>query len=1318
MRLSPCPEEEPEMRIGDYLRTKGKLLNGNAGPENIEVSLDTCAEVDVIDIEFAKQRGLKPYFKKYPQLLQMAGAMKQKARGAFWATWEMTDHRGVVRSHKRPFLAIQQGPEDASLLLGERTLKEIGMMISLKTDEKGGNQWCYDLDTDDKPLVKAESARKFLKRLKNNPRVYALVARHIPEGESGKNGQDHLPAQLLGYKDVFSAKNSATLAPNREGIDLAIDIQEGKEPPYGPLYPLSQAELEVLRKYLQENLEKGFIRLSKSPAGSPILFVPKKDGTLRLCVDYRGLNSITVKNRYPLPLIGEILDRVNGATVFSKIDLKDAYYRIRIKPGDEWKTAFRTRYGHFEYLVMPFGLTNAPAAFQAYINHALRGLVDDFCIVYLDDILIFSRSQEEHTEHLRQVCDRLRESELYANPSKCQFYQEEMGFLGFVINPEGVRMDWNRVKTITEWKDNAPKSFRDVQVLLGFCNFYRRFIQGYSRLAQPLTSLMKGSKNGKKTGDFKKEWGKAQQESFIDLLSAFEKAPLLRHFDPDKPIRVETDASKWAAGGILSQRFEGRWHPIAFYSRQFKGPELNYGTPDQEMLAIVEAFKHWRHYLEGSRYPVEVLTDHQNLQGFMKQPRLNGRQARWCYYLTPYDFVIKWRSGSTNPADAPSRRPDYMVPAGDEVFEDPSSGLLATLGAKVARVQQMTVPRRQKVLQYQDEGRKLPWRPDEGTGSPLDVGQTWQQKEAPQRTGQDLSLNGVERIPHRSRVLRTQDGNQKSPQRTCLNGSLNGAPQEEGVEADHLLRLVKVQYLTRERARAAVQSETPMQEPSTGLRELVAAAQKEDTFCRRLVEDLKRDPSTRQSYRCTSDGLLLYKGKRLVVPNQRSLVHELLRLHHDAETAGHWGVQKTLELLQRKFKWEGMRQDVEEYVLTCPVCQRNAAPRHKPYGKLQPLPQPSRPWKEISMDLITQLPISLRRTEEYDAILTIVDRYTKMAVFLPVTNDIGAADLAEVLHTEVELRFGAPSGIVSDRDSRITSKFWAEICYHSLIKRRLSTAFHPQTDGQTEILNRIVETYLRAFTNLEQMNWAKLLPTAAFAYNNSLNHTLRMSPFRAMYGYDPEFHVDVADDVPKGEIPAAKDRIKKLHELRATLRDQVLRAQERQIRYYNERHTPAEFKRGSLVKLSTRNLKMKDKKLQPRFIGPFRVTEVIGTQAYRLALPEQYSRLHDVFPVQVLEKYHPRDGDDELPLPDLEDEPDEYEVEEIRDKRMIKGKVHYLVKWTGWPSEYNQWVPDEHMNAQGMINSFEKSRRGKRRRKEQDRQESKAPEGSSKRTRR
>src|SRR6266536_1034367 len=310
-------------------------------------------------------------------------------------------------------------------------------------------QWQYKLDKTD---IRIDSYKRFQKWTRN-ANVYALIeVNHLicklsplkPNGSIYATKAipllDKLPACLQPYPDVFSPDNAKKLAPYRN-IDLAIDLQPGKEPPYGPIYPLSQTELAALRDFLEENLAKGFIRESKSPAGAPILFVPKKDGSLRLCVDYRGLNAITVKNRYPLPLITEIIDRVARAQYFSKIDLKDAYYRLRIKAGDEWKTAFRTRYGHYEFMVVPMGLTNSPATFQAYINQALRGLVADFCIVYLDDILVFSRTKEEHNTHLQQVCKRLREAELYAKPSKCQFYKQEIEFLGFIISTYGIRID-------------------------------------------------------------------------------------------------------------------------------------------------------------------------------------------------------------------------------------------------------------------------------------------------------------------------------------------------------------------------------------------------------------------------------------------------------------------------------------------------------------------------------------------------------------------------------------------------------------------------------------------------------------------------------------------------------------------------------------------------------------------------------------------------------------------------------------------------------------------------------------------------------------
>jgi hypothetical protein len=1263
-----------------HLQVKGQALRyGKAVPVNID--FDTCSQVDIVSYAWAKKMDLKPYIKKCPQLLATAGRSELSVRGAFWVRYILQDDNGVRREFYKPFLAIDryQESEDAPLLVSNHTLEEMGINLELRPQR---TTWRFALDRH-KPFVKVDSAKRFRRRLQKNPKIYALVAcNHLIASASQTKENAELPDRLKDFTDVFSPVNAATLAPNREDVDLAIDVQPGSQPPYGPLYPLSPAELEVLRQYLQENLEKGFIRYSKSPAGSPILFVPKKDGTLRLCVDYRGLNAVTIKNRYPLPLISEIMDRVSGATCFSKIDLKDAYYRIRIKPGDEWKTAFRTRYGHFEYLVVPFGLTNAPAAFQSYINQALRGLVDDFCIVYLDDILVFSRTEQEHTDHLRQICGRLREAELYAKPSKCQFYKKRMEFLGFVITVDGVEMDPQRVQTIKEWKAYPPKTYRDIQVLLGFCNFYRRFIRDYARLARPLTMLLKGSKNGRKMGDFDKEWGDKQRQAFLRLLGAFEQAPLLRHYDPNAPCRVETDASKYALGAIFSQKKEnGLWHPVAFFSKQFKGAELRYGTPDQEMMAIVEAFKHWRHYLEGSRYPIEVLSDHQNLQRFMTQKRLNGRQARWCYYLTPYDFHIVYRTGRTNPADAPSRRPDYMSQAPEQQEGQEDLTLLSTLKAKERNYAQDQCPPRKvssALLSTQE----------------IKMARVMKIRDPQLRQVIAQGVDVLGQWPTKSPVK-----NPGYPVR-CLIIEDAGRLQECSKEADPLLGIVEAQKVTRRRAKEATQEELPLQdEPSSGLRQLLAAAQGDDPYSRRVLKELATPEGTaRAHYSKAADGLLLYK-ERLYVPQQRSLICELMQLYHDDPLAGHWGVTKTFELLQRKFKWQNMRQDVELYVKTCPTCQGLSAPRHKPYGELSPLPQPAKPWKEISLDWITQLPPSRYKGREYNSILTIVDRYTKMAIFLLAEETMDAVDFAEMFYNEIECRFGPPTGIVSDRDSRITSQFWSDVCYHSIVKRKLSTAFHPQTNGQSEALNRIVEGYLRAFTSLEQMNWAGLLPTATFAYNNSFNHTTKMSPFKAMYGYDPDFHVDVEDNVPGGRTaPAAKDRVRKLHELREALQRQSAQAHAAQARYYDQRHTPVEFSRGSLIKLSTKNLKLADKKLQPRFIGPFRVLEKIGSQAYRIALPEKYSRLHDVFPVQLLERYHPREeAVSKMPLPDLEQDEDEYEVEEVKDRQMIKKSVHYLVKWAGWPSEYNQWIPEGDMlNAQKAITAYERKEKARR----------------------
>ena len=458
-----------------------------------------------------------------------------------------------------------------------------------------------------------------------------------------------VPDQYHETLTAFSKRKADSLPPHRP-YDLSIDLEPGKTPPFGPIYSLSEVELKALSEWLEDNLSNGFIRASASPAGAPILFVKKKTGELRLCVDYRAINNITIKNRYPLPLIPEALDRLRKARIFTKLDLRGAYNLVRIKQGDEWKTAFRTRYGHFECLVMPFGLTNAPAAFQHFMNDVFRDMLDITVLIYLDDILIFSQDPAQHPSHVRAVLRRLMDNQLYAKAEKCEFSVTRTEFLGFDISADGVAMSSSKVDAVLSWPE--PAKVKDIQQFLGFANFYRRFIQGYSRIIAPLTRLLK------KDADF--AFDDSARGAFKQIKSAFQSAQILKHFEIDLPTVIETDASDYAISAILSQYHDKILFPVAFMSRKMIPAERNYEIHDKELLAIVAAIKIWRHYLEGLQEPFIILSDHQALQYFQTSKTLTRRQARWSETINHHRYVLRYRPGDkSGKPDALSRRPDY-----------------------------------------------------------------------------------------------------------------------------------------------------------------------------------------------------------------------------------------------------------------------------------------------------------------------------------------------------------------------------------------------------------------------------------------------------------------------------------------------------------------------------------------------------------------------------------------------------------------------------------------------------------------------------------
>jgi len=390
-----------------------------------------------------------------------------------------------------------------------------------------------------------------------------------------------------------------------------------------------------------------------------VFFIKKKDSSLRLVQDYQALNSMTVKNKYPLPLISKLISQLRGARYFTKLDVHWGFNNIYIKPGDEWKVAFQTNRGLFEPLVMFFGMTNSLATFQTMMNDIFQDLIaEGIMVVYLDDILIFTRTEEEHAKAIRRVLQVLQEHKLFLCPEKCEFCKKRIEYLGLVISENEVSMDLVKVAGVQEWP--TPENKMDVQAFLGFINFYCRFIQDFSAKARPLFDLTRSEQVW--------TWSGREQMAFEDLKMAVTTAPVLMSPQDSEPFRVEADSSDFATGAVLSQQLtvDGKWHSVAFYSKSLSSMERNYEIHDKEMLAIIHVLEEWRYFLEGVTHPVEIWTDHKNLEYFMTAKKLNRRQARWSLHLARFDFLLHYCPGRTmGKPDALSRRADHGNGASD-----------------------------------------------------------------------------------------------------------------------------------------------------------------------------------------------------------------------------------------------------------------------------------------------------------------------------------------------------------------------------------------------------------------------------------------------------------------------------------------------------------------------------------------------------------------------------------------------------------------------------------------------------------------------------
>ena len=948
------------------------------------------------------------------------------------------------------------------------------------------------------------------------------------------------------FADVFPEELPG-LPPHRV-LEFEVTLTPGTGPISKAPYRMAEKELVELKTQLEDLLDRGYIRPSVSPWGAPVLFVKKKDGSLRLCIDYRELNKVTVKNKYPLPRIDDLFDQLRGAVVFSKIDLRSGYHQLRIAEGDVPKTAFRTRYGHYEFVVMPFGLTNAPAVFMALMNRVFHPYLDRFVVVFIDDILIYSKTKEDHAEHLRIVLETLRKEKLYGKLIKCDFWLEKVAFLGHVISKEGIAVDPSKVEAVMNWK--APKNVTEIRSFLGLAGYYRRFVKDFSRIARPMTALMR------KENRFK--WDEKCELAFQTLKERLTTAPVLALPEGSEDLEVYTDASKFGMGCVLMQRRR----VIAYASRQLKKHEENYPTHDLELGAVVFALKIWRHYLYGTTF--KVFSDHKSLKYIFTQKELNMRQRRWLELIKDYDMEILYHEGKANVvADALSRKSVYSL-----------STALSMM-----------------------------------------------------RLHEEVKSMGINVI------------------------------QKGGTMSDLTLQL--------------------------DLYEEIARKQLADDY---LEAKKAKCGEAGCEFEIKGDGGLRYKG-RWCVPKDDELKKRILEEAHNSPYSVHPGGDKLYKDLKKTFWWPNMKKDVAEFVARCLTCQKVKFEHRRPQGKIQSLEVPEWKWDSISMDFVVGLP---RSRKGNNMIWVIVDRLTKSAHFIPMKDTWNKKELANAYVKNVLTLHGVPKDIVSDRDSRFISRFWQELQLALGTKLKMSTAFHPATDGQTERTIQTLEDMLRACVMTFGGSWEDRLGLIEFSYNNSYHTSIQMAPFEALYGR--KCRSPVCWDDSMETLILGPEMVQEMVEQVKVIRERMKAAQDRQKSYADLKRRSIEFEVGDKVLLRVSPMRGvmrfgKKGKLSPKFIGPYEILARVGEVAYRLALPQALERVHNVFHVSQLRKYVSDPTHIIVPETVELDETLTYEEDpiEILDRKVRKTRrgqtVIVKVLWNNHNVEEATWEAEEAMKA-------------------------------------
>ena len=1059
---------------------------------------------------------------------------------------------------------------------------------------------------------------------------------------------------LIKYQDTFSSSSHdlgrTTL------VEHHINLMPGTKPIKQPPYRLPLAKRKEAEREIQMMADKDLIEPSTSPFSSPAIIVPKKDGGIRFCIDYRRLNKVTIPDSQPLPHIGDCLDALGGSKWFSTLDLKAGFHQVGVAEEDRPKTAFCIPgSGLWQFKVMPFGAINSPAVFERLMEKIFAGMTYSSLLIYLDDIIVYGKTFEVHLKHLEEVLQRLKDANLKLNSKKCVFFQKEVSFLGHLISEDGVKTSPEKVKSIQEWP--TPTNISELRSFIGLCSYLRRFIPEFSKICKPLHTL---TEKGRKF-----EWTEKCEAAFKALKQALISAPVLAFPDENGgEFILDADASNVALGSVLSQVQEDQEKVIAYYSKCFSRTERKYCTTRKELLAIVSSVKHFHTYLYGRHFTVR--SDHGSLRWLMNFSILEGQTARFIEFLSTYDFHVEHRSGVIHRnADAMSRRPcsDSNCKYCEKIErrnEANDTGLINREDGSTVESSSVTEPEKKDGML-----RCCSTEMDALVPSSIENGKSQGSVnvhlDRPSFVTEkpDSCNNNIPQLFHAR-----QDGQISFDEKTCAQTiylseeqfmeSDVGCKQSivdnvSDLETDDEEELVVSYFSHCGALDDYVTSQNEGESESLGTRstevididrltpENISTEQDNDSVVG-LIKTWKA-----QNQKPTWDTIapagtelkaywrqweslylvnnVLYRKwenndrpgeivHQIVLPT--SLRRKVFLLLHAATTAGHLGQQKTVSKIRQRFYWYHCRDEIEYWCRICDVCSSRKQPHRKAKAPLKQY-NVGYPLERIALDLMGPLPSTSSSKHRY--ILLVCDYFTKWLVAVPLVT-IDAKTVAGKLIDRFISVLGVPSELHSDQGSNFESCVFREVCELLGIHKTRTTPGRPQSDGMVERTCRSIQAMLSSYVSQNQKDWDVYLPLLVLAYNSSLHDTTKCTPSKMMLGRELRLPIDLALGIPEERISQCESDYayqleRQLVQTHDFARKHMQISSDGMKRHYDRSSHFIEYAVGDLVWFHNPVRKAGiSLKLQRHWKGPYVVTQKLSDILYRIQeSPRGKSRL-------------------------------------------------------------------------------------------------------------